>query len=550
MKRKEFGKYIAQQHGSLVTDRYYLDTYWQELADLMYAQRAEFTRIFTDGEDLHSHQYNNAPERNRRQLANTIGEMTHPKGRDWFKRNFFRDELEDDKEVQFYREQSDMTMLQAINHPESGYWRSVREADNDFVVFGNKCRFITDAPNKRGIRCKTLHLKDVHWDVDADNKVNQSHYRGELTLFQLANQFGEQALPDKMQDALKDDKKRMSQHKNRVIHTVMERGLFDSYGYKIQREDKLNNNHSNVSIWHCEGGHILDIGGFYENPYLIARWATIGKPYGYSPASTIALPASRELNVMSLLYREGMEKLIDPPMLTYGDAGISEYNLYAGGLTTIEQRIGDGRTPPLAPVGGSGDVSSAFQAIQGAQEELAGDFFQHILALPDTRDMTAAEIYERTAQFNRDASPVIEPWESEYNAPELERIDAILERQGLYPEPPEHLLGTSYDFAFETPLKQARGREKLAKANQVMEFTSAAAQFDPAVVHEFDWKKIARDVRDEGIDCPSEWAASEEDAQAGEGLQALAAIGQQSPQALAELAQQGEVIEGQAEEIA
>lgn len=508
---KSLAKSLIAEHGDMITSRMTLNSYWQELAENMYAQRATFTREFVDGEDYHAHQFENGPERNRRQLASTLGTLTHPKAE-----LFFRTEFEDEAEAyetQFkdYLDKKDNTLLKLLNDPKAKLFRTLREADNDFVTFGNMCIFVQKAPishRRKGALTRCIHLKNVHWGLDVYGDPDRVFRKTEMSLSEIVMQFGEDSLPQTLKSQWKNPESRSKSKKNEVIHCVIHREKFEGMGGA--QLDGLNNDHEWVSLWlYGNGSHIFKSGGFYSNPYVIATWATTGGAYGYSPAATIALPASRELNILGQLFREGVEKTIDPPMITYATAGITDYNLYAGGMTVAELDFAARNQQAISPVFQPQGINVAQEAIRNGREELGADFFQNILALPDTRQMTAAEVRERTAQYIRDAGPILEPWESEYNTRLLERFDSIALHDGLYEEPPEELQEKDYSYRFDTPLRDAKGQLELAKAEQLVGYATQIAQFDQNVLAKTNWGEVMNSIH-KAVDSPSAWIAKSE----------------------------------------
>jgi hypothetical protein len=125
--------------------------------------------------------------------------------------------------------------------------------------------------------------------------------------------------------------------------------------------------------------------------------------------------------------------------------------------------------------------------------------------------MTAYEVGQRVQEYIRQALPLFEPMESEYNAPLCEATFDILMDYGVFgraEEIPEGLQGQRIEFNFESPLHDAI---EMVKAQKYLEATSLianAAAVDPSVIHIMDARKGARDaLQSTGV--PSAWLRTE-----------------------------------------
>ncbi len=73
---------------------------FQACAEIFYPERADFFGNKSKGDERYDGIYTSVPQRMRRDMANNLGAMLRPRGKDWFKAVARPEELMDDKAVQ------------------------------------------------------------------------------------------------------------------------------------------------------------------------------------------------------------------------------------------------------------------------------------------------------------------------------------------------------------------------------------------------------------------------------------------------------------------
>jgi hypothetical protein len=148
---------------------------------------------------------------------------------------------------------------------------------------------------------------------------------------------------------------------------------------------------------------------------------------------------------------------------------------------------------------------------------LSEAFYLSKLNLPQRApEMTAYEVGQRIQQYIRDALPLFEPMELEYNGAICEETFSLLLRSGAFGSPfdlPESLQGADIQFRFESPLHEAIEREKGSRFMEAQQYIAASVQFDPSTAMLIDAKQALRDVL-EGIGVPAKWVVSKDDVEA------------------------------------
>jgi hypothetical protein len=150
--------------------------------------------------------------------------------------------------------------------------------------------------------------------------------------------------------------------------------------------------------------------------------------------------------------------------------------------------------------------------------------------------MTATEVTQRIQEYIRNALPLFQPMETEYNAALCAmQFDVLFRAGGFGPkeEIPQSLSGKDIQFKFENPLIQAQGKEKGQKFLEARASLAEAAALDPAAIHILDVKTALRDTLN-GIGIPAKWLKDEnvvdqiemQEKQQAQAQQMIAALGQ------------------------
>lgn len=168
---------------------------------------------------------------------------------------------------------------------------------------------------------------------------------------------------------------------------------------------------------------------------------------------------------------------------------------------------------------------------------IAEAFYLNKLNLPVAGpNMTATEVTARIQEYIRNAFPLFEPMETEYNVPLCEMTFETLLRAGAFGSVetmPESLSGREIKFVFENPLMEAQGKEKMQKLLEAKASLAEAAAIDPSVVNLLDIKVALRDALN-GNKTPANWLRDERvvqqiddaAAQKQEAQEMIAALGQ------------------------
>ncbi len=221
---------------------------------------------------------------------------------------------------------------------------------------------------------------------------------------------------------------------------------------------------------------------------------------------------------MTLVLLEAGQKATNPPMIGVREAIRSDLDIQAGGFIAADPDFEHSLEEILRPL--TQDIKGinfGHDLVKDVREQMKEAFFLNKLNLPPTqggRDMTAYEVGQRVQEFIRNALPLFEPVEDDYNG----RLCETDMRLILHNEPairatmPKSLQMTDgvddLGFAFESPLREAVDKAKVGQFHEAGQIIAAAQALDPSAAFIMDGKKATRDVL-EAV-APADWLRGED----------------------------------------
>jgi hypothetical protein len=524
----DFISELIKQGDYLWGKRASLESLWQEIADNFYVERADFTTKRYLGDEFAAHLTTSYPLLVRRDLGNAFSAMLRPSDKEWFR--IAADGVED-YAGKAWMDWATKLQKRAMYEKAAQFVRATKEGDHDFAGFGQTVISVELRPDRSGLLYRCWHLRDVVWCEGFDGQAETVHRKWRPTVYQLFETFGKEKMTQKLKDRMEKDPHCEVECRHIVIPARMYKG-------EMKVRTPL------VSIYlNVEDNELIEETPTRTNPYVIPRWQTVsGSQYAYSAATVCALPDARLLQAMTLTLLEAGEKAVNPPMIATQEAIRGDVSLYAGGITWVDQaydeRLGEVLRPLTIDKSG---IPLGMEMSANTQMMLRQAFFLDKLDLPmRTPEMTAYEVGQRVQEYIRNALPLFEPVETDYNGGLCERTFGVLFDAGAFgpiTDIPPSLSEKDIQFKFVSPLRDAIEKQKsqtFAEASQVI---AQAVSLDPGAAYIVDAKVALRDTL-EGIGVPTKWTRSEE------AVQKIAdedAAMQQQQQALAAL-QQGATV--------
>lgn len=494
--------YLQQQGDQLFSKRTSLMSLWQALAENFYPERADFTASRNMGDTFADHLMTSYPILARRDLGNAFGSMLRPSSKNWFHVRTSEKWDTIGVEARQWIEWAEGRMRRAMYHRTSQFVRATKEGDHDFATFGQTVIQTTLNTTATGMLYRCWHLRDVAWVENENGAVDTVYRRWKPTVSALVKLFGK----DKLHREVITKMEKEPYAEINVWHIVLPSDQCE-YGRKVNTPFK--------SIYlDIDHKHIIEEVGVMDQEYTAARWQTVsGSQYAYSPSTVAALPDARLIQAMTAVLLEAGEKAVTPPLLATQNAIRGDINVYAGGVTWVDQEYDERLGEVLRPLtNDKSGIPLGLDMRGDTRNMIAEAFYLNKITLPPPdSQMTAYEVGQRIQEYIRQAMPLFEPMETEYNGPLCEVTFNKMLRAGAFGSPldmPEELRGQTIEFAFESPLHDAVEREKGQRFIEAGQMLAQTVQLDPSTAHVLDATVALRDVL-KSIGVPAKWTRSE-----------------------------------------
>lgn len=482
-----------------------LDSFWQEVADNHYPERADFTSNREIGSDPTSTLYSSEPILSRREFGNFMGTVLRPKGRKWFGMSPVEKRLKDLTSVKMYLEPMAEDLRSVLYTRKSGYTRTMTAADHDYVTFGNAVGTVEERIDKSGLRFRSWHLRDCAWRQNMDGEVDTMFRKFTPTIRDLC--MKEKA---GWTISAKVLERRTKEPDVKINCMHVEMPVWD-YDYSIKRPK-----FDWVSLYYdVDNRQLLSFKLIPEFDYFVDRWSLLeGSPYAVSPCVICSLPDARSLQVMTWSVIEAGEKAVEPPLIGVHEAILGGVDISGGSVTWIDKNYDERTGEALRPLELGGNPQFGEVLRQSITQNLNAAWSLNKLFMPQTYNKTAYEANRLHEEFLRTMQPIMEPAEAERNGNHLEIAFAKAMRLGLLGDiknmPPE-LRGRETDFTYDNPMEDARKQEGTFAYKSAMEVNALAKEMAPEVVSQFNHSKAYRDAIS-GI-APPDWLLPEQEAE-------------------------------------
>jgi hypothetical protein len=468
-----------------------------------------------------------APIIARRQLGDAFGAMLRPTAKEWAHVRSSRPDKEDTAAKQWLQWVS-AYMKNVMYDKRAMFTRATKEADHDYAAFGQAVVSVELNPARDGVLYRCWHLRDVAWAEGPTGVIDTIVRRWKPTVATLCRTF-----PKTVHQKVADKMAKNPYDEIEVLHTVLPADVFaelDGTGGKKFRTPY-------VSVFtDTTNNHELECVGSWTPHYVIPRWATVsGSQYAHSPAVVAGLPDARLLQQVTLTLLEAGEKAVNPPMVAVQEAIRGDISIYAGGTTWVDaeydERLGEVLRPMTQDTHG---LAFGMEWAQDLRMQLADAFYLSKLNMPPVGgpEMTAYEVGQRVQEFIRNALPLFEPMERDYNGQICEQTLELMIHASpeIRNSAPDSLREAELSFQFESPLHDAVEKVKVGQFMEASQILATAVQLDQSVALIVDNRKATRDTL--GAAIPAEWMRTEAEVDKMAAEQARQAQTQQLLQAM------------------
>ena len=465
MQQQEFrnlARELKSNLSRLMEQRSTWESHWQECADFMQPRKAEITNERARGDKRNIQIFDATAIHALELLAASLHGMLTSSANRWFSLRYKESQLNEVDEAKEWLEDATDKMYTAF--ARSNFQQEIFEAYHDLICFGTACLMIEEDENDI-LRFSSRHIKELYIQENDRGFVDTIYRRFKMPVHAVVEKFG-------LENLSKETKKLFEKEpfeKIELVHVVRPRNIYNEF-----KLDKKNMPFQSV-YFEFGSGHIINIGGFRELPYVIPRYLKASTEiYGRSPAMN-ALPDVKVLNKMVETALKAAAKQVDPPLLVPDDSMLSPIRMSAGSFNYYRSGSRD-RIEPL----NIGQATSVTLNQENQRREAIAKIF-HIdqLMIAQNRSMTATEVLQRNEEKMRILGPVLGRLQSELLQPMILRVFNIMLRNKLLLPAPEILANQEIDIEYVSPMALAQRSQELQSLVRGLELFAQIGQIAP-----------------------------------------------------------------------
>jgi hypothetical protein len=420
------------------------------------------------------------------------GNLTSP-SRPWFKLSWSDSRLEDVEPLKQWLQNAEDTLhakLQASN-----FYAIINSFYVEYAGFGTGCTYVGEDTDDSAVpfRFELLTAGEYAFSTNSKGIADVFYRTIFMTPRQLVDRFPDTASKD-MQRRVKNNEGGVDRTYVTVLECVMK------YEYQDKPFTQIFYEMTSTGTRGAEHNTLqkpLLVKGFYEFPYPVGRWGTIGSDiYGIGPGSR-ALPDIKRLQEMEKAFLMATHKAINPPlnaparMRNKLNTLPGGYNYYSNPNEKVEQ---------LYAV--NFDYGGVSAAIERVEQRIQRNFFNDIF-LTASRDPNASPLKARQVDVHElekmlRLGPVIERLQHEFFQPIIERCFNICLRKNVFEllDPALAEMAGEYKITLVSPLASAQKASALQGINSFLGFIGQAAQFDQSIMDNIDVDEATREYAD------------------------------------------------------
>ena len=415
------------------------------------------------------------------------GALTSP-ALPWFKLSWTSQQISQFEPLKMWLQDCEEKLHTALQ--QSNFYSIINSFYTEYAGFGTGCVYVGEDTDDalKPFRFELLTAGEYAFAVDALGRPNEFFRILFKTPAQIVEMFGRAASENTRRYVTEN-----RPEQNSLFLPILEVIRKEKYGDKIYTQ----------RFYEFSADAKRDVekplakAGFYEWPYPLARWSTIGSDvYGVGPGSR-ALPDIKRLQEMEKAFLMATHKTLDPP--------VNAPARMRGKLNTLPGGVNYYANPNEA-VKELYQVRFDFQGISAAvervEQRIQRNFFNDIFLSasrdPNASPYKAAEVIARDQEKMLRLGPIVERLQNEFLQPIIERCFNIMLRKKMFislsPELAE--MAGDYRISLVSPLATAQRGVALQGINSFLAFIGQAAQFSQEILDNVDVDEAARTYGD------------------------------------------------------
>lgn len=463
-------------------------SHYQELAENILPRLGRFyTTEPRDGDKRNDKIINSTPTYGLRAISSgMLAGMSSPTS-PWMDLLPPNEVLMENARVKEYLQSAKKRMYTAFS--KSNVYRSLQKIYEEAALFGTGAMLVEE--DTRGvIRTMTFTAGEYMLARDWFGKVAAFYREFEMTAEAIYSRFGEDNIPNTVKNAYD----RGDYERRFVIRHCIEKndGKFD---LGLSQDREFRGAYWVVGSSQNDKSEFLEVVGYHECPIMAPAWyLNAGDDYGTSPAMD-ALGDCKQLQQCEIDKLSALPYGYKPPMIAPISMAGRKSSILPGSATYLTpEEIAQGAYRPAYQVNQSTQELS--QEIMNIERRLNKTMFVDLflmLASTDRRQITAREIEERASEKMLMLGPVLMNFNEDLHDPLIDRTFAIMQRNGLMPEPPVELEGIDLKVEYTSVLARAQRNIEAENIDRLVASTANLAGLKPEAIDKLNIDEAIND---------------------------------------------------------
>ena len=479
MARQHFDERLA----GLASERVTWEARWVEILEHLFPDLARYLAGETEGgrgDISYSKIFDGSPSL----ACETFGEgvsavMTHP-AQKWMAIEHELPMLSERPDIEEWQEECSDLMLKALNR--GNIYECLTQSYKEMGAIGNAAALLDEHP-KYFIHGHNFAPGEYYLGTNRWGRVDTCYRKFKLSVAQMVQQFGLNAVSQTIRDAWKANRRR---EEFVVVHAIEPVNADPMKGV----DDRIPTGAQWRSVYYergAKGGELgerdaglLDVSGYYENPVMTMRLdVSSTSVYGVGRGN-VALGDMKALMWWTAKLERAAEMEVDPPTLesTGNTARLSPLSTAPGARNKYNENA-TGKPSAGRLFESRFDPEQARARIYELSERIDKifyrDAFQKFSDMKTSADLRLPQIAEISAEKLLRMASTTQRVIPGLNVL-IDRLFGIMARRGELPEPPEDIQGDELNIVYQSMIAKAQRESGVANLERFGGFVGQLAQ--------------------------------------------------------------------------
>lgn len=477
-------------------NRYSWWTHWRELADYFLPRRYKWLitpNQMARGSPINQHILDSTGVIAARNLASGIMSGKTSPARPWFKLKIGKLDSTQTSPVSLWLAECERLMMLVFH--ESNFYNAMATFYYDLVIYGTATMLIYE-DFENVINCYNPCAGEYYIDIDGRYQPTTLAREFTLTISATVDEFGLDNCSENIQRLYKANDGANLARELIIAHVIepnddgraKEFGFDPAFKFREYYWEWGGSTSPQSSV--PSPAQFLRKTGYYERPNICVRWDLVSNDaYGRSPAMD-ALGDQKQLQLESRRKAQGIDKMVNPPLVADIQLKNQPASLLPGGITYVSGYASSGKPGFSSVYDTKFPVNEMMEDMNEVRDRLRktffNDLFQTISQYETRSNVTAVEIDARRAESLIMLGPVLERIDHEGLAEIIERTFAIMVRAQIIPPPPPDIAGMAMDIEFVSMLANAQNAAAAGGIERLLGLAGNLVGVDPAVMDNID----------------------------------------------------------------